>query len=105
MIFFCKPENNNLLKNSETKQVKVMSKREERRNLVVRSPGKALFQPLKANTVLMCNDTFPFLWSGFPLVKVSVQLSGKEKKLIFSEQCFLAFCCSFILGVCTEVYK
>lgn len=49
-------------------------------------PGKELFQPLKANTVLMFNNMFSFLWSGFPLENVPVQLSGKEKKPTALEQ-------------------
>lgn len=67
------------------------------RDLVGRSPGSDLFQPLKANTILMSNSMFSFLWSGFPLENVTVQLCGKEKKLTVSEQFFLALYCSYVL--------
>lgn len=62
-----------------------------------RSPGKDLFQPLKANTVLIYNNTSSFLWSGFPLENVTVQLSGKQKKLTVSEHFYLALYCSYVL--------
>jgi len=70
---------------------------------VGRSPGKDLFQPLKANTLSVYNNKFSLLWSGFPLENVMVQLSDKAKSCL-SRSSFTWFSIALVYWT-TEVHK